>query len=205
MAARGRPRATALRNRGRGRKAGAGGVDFGHRLAAAAPVERLIVGKDGPVQLPQRFPGIDAELVGEQVTGMPVGGERLGLAAAAIQRQHELALQPLPQGMLPGQVLQLGGEGVVPAKRQVSIDSRLQRGEPELFQSSCLGPDERVVGQIGQDGAAPQRQRVAQRLGGLRVPARFQRGAPVREPVLEQRRVQVLTVHEQQVTVVPGH
>ena len=110
------------------------------------------MGEDGRVQVPQRFPGVDAELAGEQVAGTPVGGERLGLPAAAIQRQHELAVQPLPQRMLGDQVLQLAGERVVPAKRQVSIDPRLQRGEPEFFQAGCLGPDERVVGQIGQDG-----------------------------------------------------
>ena len=113
------------------------------------------------MQAPQRLPGVDAKLVGEQVAGTPVGGERLGLPAAAIQRQHELAVQPFPQRMLSGQLFQLGGERVVPAKRQVSVDPRLQRGEPELLQPGCLGPGERVVGQVGQHPAAPQIQRLA--------------------------------------------
>ena len=137
------------------------------------------------MQAPQRFPGVDAELAGEQVAGTPVGGQRLGLPAAAIQRQHELAVQPLPQRMLGGQLLQLAGERVVPAKRQVSIDPRLQRGEPQLLQAGRLGPGERVVGQVGQHPAAPQPQRLAQRLGGFGVPAGVQRGPPGREPVLE--------------------
>ena len=108
------------------------------------------MGQDGCVQALQRLPGIDAELTGEQVAGPPVGGERLGLPAAAVQRQHELAVQPLPQRMLSGQLFQLGGERVVPAKRQVSVDPGLQRGEPQLLQAGCLGPGERIVGQVGQ-------------------------------------------------------
>ena len=156
------------------------------------------------MQAAQRFCGVDAEFAGEQVAGAPVGGERFGLPAAAIQRQHELAVQPFPQRMAGGQPLQLAGERVVPAKRQVSIDPRLQRGEPELLQPGCLRPGERVAGQVGQHPAAPQPQRLAQRPGGFGIAAGVQRGPPGGEPVLEQGRVQVLTVCPQQVTAVPG-
>ena len=69
---------------------------------------------------------------------------------------------------------------------------------------ACLGPDERVVGQVGQHVATPQRQRLPQHLSCFGVPARVQRGPPGREPVLEPRRVQLLTVHRQQVTVASG-
>ena len=83
-----------------------GQVIVGHCLAVLVPVQRRVVGQDRLVQVLQCFPGVDAELSGEQVAGAPVGGERLGLPAAAIQRQHELAVQPLPQRMACGQVLQ---------------------------------------------------------------------------------------------------
>jgi hypothetical protein len=122
---------------------------------AAAPVERWVVGEDGCVQALQWLAGVDAELAGEQVADAPVGGERLGLPAAAVQRQHELAVQPLPQRMLAGQLFQLAGERVVPAQRQVGVDPRLQRGQPQLLQPGRLGPGERVVGQIGQHRATP--------------------------------------------------
>ena len=102
-------------------------MNFGRALVAIAPVEGGVLRQDGCVQAPQRFAGIDAELTGEQVAGTPVGGQRLGLPPAAIQRQHQLAVQPLPQRILGGQLFQLAGEGVVPAKRQISIDPRLQR------------------------------------------------------------------------------
>ena len=113
------------------------------------------------MQAPQRFPGVDAELVGEQIADPPVGGERFGLPAAPVQRQHELDVQPLPQRMLAGQLLQLGGDRVGPAQRQVSLDPGLKRGQPQLLQPGRLGPDGRVVGQVGEHRAAPQIQRLA--------------------------------------------
>ena len=122
-AARSRSGATPFRGRGSDWRAGLGVVTFGRFLAAIAPVERRVVGQDGCVQALQRFSGVDAEFAGEQVAGTPVGGERLGLPATAIQRQHELAVQPLPQRMLGGQPLQLAGERcrAGPSARSASI------------------------------------------------------------------------------------
>ena len=125
------------------------------------------MGEDGGVQAPQRLPGIDPELVGEQVADPPVGGQRVGLPAAAVQRQHELAVQPFPQRMVGDQPLQFGGERVVPAKRQVSLDPALPGGEPQLFQAGRLGLYERVVGQVREHRAPPQVQGPAEPLAGL--------------------------------------
>ena len=59
------------------------------------------MGQHGSVQAAQRLAGVDAELAGEQVTGPAVGGQRVGLPTAPVQRQHQLAVQPLPQRMVP--------------------------------------------------------------------------------------------------------
>ena len=83
------------------------------------------MGEHSGVQALQGLAGVDAELIGEQVAGPAVGGQRLGLPVAPVQRQHQLAVQPLPQRMLGGQLLQLGGERIVPAKRQIGVDPRL--------------------------------------------------------------------------------
>jgi hypothetical protein len=60
------------------------------------------VGQNGCVQAPQRFPGIDAVLTGQQVAGTPAGVQCLRLPTAAVQRKHELAVQPLPQWTFGG-------------------------------------------------------------------------------------------------------
>ena len=54
------------------------------------------MGENGSVQALQRLAGIDPELAGEQVADTAVAGQRLGLPAAAVQCQHELAMQPFP-------------------------------------------------------------------------------------------------------------
>ncbi len=61
------------------------------------------MGEHGGVQAFQGLAGVDAELAGEQVTGPAVGGKRVGLPAGPVQRQHQLAVQPLPQRMVPDQ------------------------------------------------------------------------------------------------------
>jgi hypothetical protein len=170
-------------------------VIFGWGLAATVPVERRVLGEKGCVQAPQRLPGVDAELAGEQIAHAPVGGQCFRLPAAAVQRQHQLAVQPLPQRMPGGQLFQLGGERVVPAQRQVGVDPGLQRGQPQLLQPGRLGPGERIAVQVGQYRAAPQTQRLAQRGGGFGAPARVQRGPSRRKAVGEPRRVQLLIVH----------
>ena len=107
--------------------------------------------------------------------------------------------------MSGGQPLQLGCQGVVPAQRQVSLDPGLQGGEPQVFQAHGLRLNERVVGQVGEHLPSPQIQRLAQRLGALRVPARFHRIPPGDEPVLESRRIQVLAIHAEQITTAFRH
>ena len=141
------------------------------------------------MQAAQRFSGIDAQIVGEQVAGTPVGGERVALPAAAIQRQHELAVQPLPQGMVGGQLLQFGSEGVVAVQGQVGVDPGLEGGQPQFLQAGRFGADECVVGQVSEYRAAPPGQRLAQRPSSLCVPARFQRRPPGGEAIFKPRRV----------------
>ena len=191
--------------RGHRRGAGVRGVAVGRDLAVTVPVQRRVLGQHGGVQASQRLAGVDAELAGQQVADPPVGGQRVGLPPAPVQRQHQLAVQPLPHRMPGGQLLQLGGQRVMPAQRQVRVDPGLGRGQPQLLQPGRFRPGERVVGQVGQHPAAPQAQRLVKRPGGLGVPARLQRRPPGGESVLEPRRVQPPAVHAQQVPVVPSH
>ena len=142
-------------------------MTVGRDLAVTVPVEGRVVCQHRCVQSLQRLARVDAELVGQQIADPPVGGQRVGLPAAPVQRQHELAVQLLPQRMPGDQLLQLGGDRVVPAERQVRVDPGLDRDQPQLLQPGRLRPGERVVGQVGEYPAAPQAQRLAQHPGGL--------------------------------------
>jgi hypothetical protein len=98
--------------------------------------------------------------------------ERLGLPAAAVQRQHPSRPEPLPQRVLPRKSLELTDQFTVPARRQLGVDPVLLRVHPELVETGRLRPGERLIGELGQRRASPQRQRLGQlrRRGGARIP-----------------------------------
>ena len=113
-------------------------------------------------------------------------------------------MQAFPQRMLGDQPFQFGGERVVPAKRQVSLDQALPGGEPQLVQAGRLGLYERVVGQVREHRAPPRVQGPAEPLPGLRVPSGLKRGQASGQAILEDSCVQAFPAHLQQVAAIPG-
>ena len=73
------------------------------------------------------------------------------------------------QRVLLAQHLELAGELGVPAERKLRVDPRLDRLEPELLQAARLGVERQRAADVGVRVAAPERQRLSQRLGRLRV------------------------------------
>src|SRR5215218_7565774 len=65
------------------------------------------------------------------------------------------------------QLLELGDQARVPAERQVGLDPLLQCGEPRVLEpGGGLGP-ERLRGELGQSGPAPERKRLREYSRGL--------------------------------------
>ena len=110
------------------------------------------------MQAEQPGVGVDAQLVGQLGPQLGVGGQRVGLAAAPVEREHPQAAQPLPEGVLAGQPVQLAGHAGVPPAGQVGLDPVLESGEPGLLQPRYVGLREGQVGDVAQRRAAPQRQ-----------------------------------------------
>jgi hypothetical protein len=54
-------------------------------------LERRILIQDPSLELAQRRGGLDPELVDEDAPRLLICGQRFGLAAAAIEREHQLA------------------------------------------------------------------------------------------------------------------
>ena len=81
--------------------------------------------------------------------------ERVGLAAAAVEREHQLAAQALAEHVLGDQRLELRHQLVMAAERQVGVDPILERGQPELLQPGDLALRERLAVKIGQRLSAP--------------------------------------------------
>src|SRR6266545_5120692 len=125
-------------------------------------VQRRVLVQDLPLELLERRAGVDAELLHEGPPRVLEDVERVGLAAAAVEREHELAAQPLAERVLGDEGLQLADELAVAAPREVGVQPVLQHGDPQLREPEQLALGERLVAEVGKRVAAPQRQCLAQ-------------------------------------------
>ncbi len=141
-------------------------------------VERGVLGEDRLLEAAQGDARLHPQLAHQALVGVAVGRQRLGLAAAAVQGEHELAAQVLAQRLRADQPLQLARDLAVPSEGELGLDALLGRDRAGLLQ---LAGDGRGAGadhadHVGQRGAAPQRERRAEQLHGGR-------GAAGRQPL----------------------
>ena len=74
----------------------------------------------------ERLRRLEAELAEQALPQGRIGGERVRLATAAVERQHQLLVQALAQGLAPHELLQLGDELVVAAERHIGRNPVLE-------------------------------------------------------------------------------
>ena len=77
------------------------------RTCGHGEVERRVLHEDRLLEPPQCGGGLEAELVSKRRTRAVVGGERVGLPARPIEREHEQTARALAQGVLADQRFQL--------------------------------------------------------------------------------------------------
>jgi hypothetical protein len=121
--------------------------------------------------------------------------ESVGLTAGAVERQHELAAQPLAQRVGGDVGVELRHEVGAAAELEIRVDPLLDRGEPELVETSRLAPRERLVGEVGERRPAPEGERARKGLRPLR--RRQARGAL--HGALEAHRVDRLRVDSEEI------
>ncbi len=128
----------------------------------------------------------------ERVAGLLVGLERLGLASRAVEGEHQLVPEALPQRLLrpPGPAARPTSSACA-AELQVRRDPVLVRGRAQFVEPRDLALAERLIREIGQRLTAPQAQRLGQRGGpGARI-ARRQRPAALGDERLEPAQVEL--------------
>ena len=84
-----------------------------------------MVTQDRAFELVESDSGIQPELIAQPAPGLPEHAEGVGLTSSPIQRQHQLADEPFPQGMSLDQGLQRGNDRIVAAKGENRVDMRL--------------------------------------------------------------------------------
>jgi hypothetical protein len=142
----------------------------GRRLPELAPLrgaERRVLREDLLLELLQGGARLDPELVDEPPAALLEDVERLGLTARAVERQHQLCAAPLAVRLGPNQRLEFCDGLGVPPEREVDFDPLLHRLGAELLEAGDLVLGVGVVGELGERRAAPERERLVERGGGL--------------------------------------
>ena len=97
-----------------------------------------------------------------------VHAERLGLAAAPVQREHQLTARALGERVGRGDSFELPDELGVASEAQVGLDAFLDRDATELFEPQRFGAGEVGVGELGERGAPPEAERLVEERRGRR-------------------------------------
>jgi hypothetical protein len=86
------------------------------------------------VQPPKPYSGLDAEFVHQDSSRMLISGQRLSLAAAPVQRGHEVGVETFPERLLRDQLPQLGHELVVTTQMYLGLGPPLGCLQAHLIQ-----------------------------------------------------------------------
>src|SRR5262249_61867386 len=91
--------------------------------------------------------------------------EGLGLAAGAVEGEHQLSLQALSQRPLPDEGLELAHELVTSAELELGVDPLFDRPQPEVLEPASLLLGGVLECEVGQRRAAPHGNPLAKATG----------------------------------------
>ena len=144
-------------------------------------------------------PRLNTDLADKRLPCPAVGLECLGLAATAIEGNHQLSDQLLPCRIAREQHLQFTDYlGVVP-ELQVRLDASFEGRESKLVQASDLRLGELFIGDLRQRWATPQSQRLAEHSGSAKRLALVKCPPAVLQACLENISVELAGLHREQV------
>ena len=131
-------------------------------VAALLPhLERRVLVEDAPFELAELGRRLEPQLVDENGAPRAIGGERVGLAAAAVQREHQLAAQSLVQRMLGHEPLEVLERLGVAAEAEVGLEAPLHAREPEVVEPRRLLRRELIRREVSERVTAPEIERAA--------------------------------------------
>ena len=123
-------------------------------------VKGRVAGEDGVLKPLQPSARLDPQLIDHGPPGLPVNLQRLGRTVTAVQGQHQLAAQPLPQRKLLDQFGQLADQFVVPAQIELQREPFFVGGDAMLIQPARCRLHQLAVDTVKR-GTPPQPERIA--------------------------------------------
>ena len=92
-------------------------------------IERGVATEDSQLELLEAGTGLEPQLLGQATSELLVDLERLGLPPRSVEREHELAAQPLTQRVARDQIAQLPHQLAGVAEGQIGLHALLHRGQ----------------------------------------------------------------------------
>jgi hypothetical protein len=149
--------------------------------------EGLVLVQDGSLEGAQLGARFDPELLHQCVARVAEHGQRVRLPSAAVERKHQQGARAFSEGVGSDHGLELRDELDVPAEYEVRLEPTLDAGVAQLLEPCNLDLRERLVREVREWRPAPERETVAEALGGPRVLAEPEGVARVgrerREPI----------------------
>jgi len=174
---------------------------LGWPLGRRGRCQRLVVLEDLTFELLQRLARLEAELLGERATPLLVDLQRLGLPARAVEREHELATEPLPERVLRDERPELDDRLGVTRKGERGFDSFLARCQSKLLKARDLLLREGRVREVGECRPAPEPECSVEDICGSRWLARGKRASAILEQPRELRCVELVLAEGEGVPV----
>ena len=159
--------------------------------------------QDGALELLQRRPGLEPEVVHEARAGDPIDVERIRLAPAPVESQHEQRLRSLSQWVLRRQRFELPDELTLATACEVSLDPALERDEAKLVEASGGGPQDVALRDVGERVPRPESKCVPEQLRRRLGPSVLERAGTVRGQTLESVQIERVTLDAEQVAGLP--
>ncbi len=172
--------------------------------ASAPGWSSAVGGQDALMQEPEPGAGFEAQLPGHDAPRVLVGGQCVGLPAAAVQAQHQLRVELLLQRVGGDQLAQFRHDLAVPPQLQIGVDPRGQGLAPLVFEGGNLAVAQQRRRHVSQRVAAPQSERLAKQAGRLHPVAGLGGGMAARGEHAELADIQLVVADADQVAGCPG-
>ena len=127
-----------------------------------------------PVELLQLGTGLDAELLDQHPSRLLIQREGIRLPAAAVEGEHQLPARALAERMVTHDRVQFRHDLAVAAPCKLGLDPPLERDCAQLVEPRDLAANPRLLLELGQCAAAPERERLVQHLPAVLLEQGFE-------------------------------